>query len=193
MLRRPAPATVIALVAVFFSLSGVAFAAKHYVISSKGQISPKVLKALKGNRGKRGAAGPVGPAGPAGAAGAVGAPGPFPATVPSGKTLVGNYNIGGTAAAASALANTSLSFIFSFAKAPTAELVLAGATPPAQCPGNATTPQAQPGFLCVYETQNENSAGVELNAVTPQGATLFTRSTAAGDFFTFGTWAATAP
>jgi hypothetical protein len=193
MLRRPAPATVIALVALFFSLSGVALAAKHYVISSKGQISPKVLKALKGNRGKRGATGPAGPAGAAGAAGAVGAPGPFPATVPSGKTLVGNFNIGGTAAAAGALANTSLSFLFPFSKAPTVALVLMGTAPPAQCPGTAATPQAQAGYLCIYETDRLNSPGVELNAVTPQGATIFTNATAAGGFFSYGSWAATAP
>lgn len=54
MLRRPAPATLISLVALFFSMSGAAFAAKHYMLNSTSQINPKVLKALKGKRGPRG-------------------------------------------------------------------------------------------------------------------------------------------
>jgi hypothetical protein len=61
-----------------FSMSGGALAATHYLISSKKQISPKVLKELKGKSGGRGltgASGPQGPAGPQGAAGAAGAAG----------------------------------------------------------------------------------------------------------------------
>ena len=53
-------------------MSGGAYAASHYLITSTKQISPKVLKSLTGK------AGPAGPAGPAGAAGAgtAGAAGP---------------------------------------------------------------------------------------------------------------------
>jgi hypothetical protein len=81
MLRRPAPATVISVVALFFSLSGAAFAAKNYVLNSTSQINPKVLKALKGKTGPKGATGPAGAAGATGTtgvqgvAGAAGAPG----------------------------------------------------------------------------------------------------------------------
>jgi hypothetical protein len=75
MLRRPAPATVISLVALFFSLSGAAFAAKHYVLNSTSQINPTVLKVLKGKAGPKGATGPVGATGAAGATGATGATG----------------------------------------------------------------------------------------------------------------------
>jgi hypothetical protein len=75
MLRRPAPATVISLVALFFSLSGAAFAAKHYVLNSTSQINPKVLKALKGKTGPKGAKGPAGTTGASGAQGAAGAAG----------------------------------------------------------------------------------------------------------------------
>jgi hypothetical protein len=59
--------TVVAVIALVFAMTGGAWAAKHYLITSTTQISPKVLKALKGANGK---AGPAGPAGPAGAAGA---------------------------------------------------------------------------------------------------------------------------
>lgn len=68
-------ANVAATLALVFSMSGGALAASHYLISSKKQISPKVLKELKGNAGAKGATGATGPQGPAGAAGAAGAQG----------------------------------------------------------------------------------------------------------------------
>jgi hypothetical protein len=88
--------------------------------------------------------------------------------------------------------NTSISFIYTFAAAPTVRLVLRGAPVRAECPGNATLPQAQPGFLCIYEESRLNNTGVKLNGVTRAGATIFTNSSAAGGFYSFGAWAATA-
>jgi hypothetical protein len=66
------PSTVIATLALVFAMTGGAYAASKYVITSTKQISPKVLKALAGKTGKNGANGAQGPAGPAGAAGAKG-------------------------------------------------------------------------------------------------------------------------
>jgi hypothetical protein len=63
------PATAIATLALVFAMTGGAYAAKRYLITSTKQISPKVLKSLKGANGKNGATGPAGSAGPAGAAG----------------------------------------------------------------------------------------------------------------------------
>ena len=117
--------------------------------------------------------------------------GPFPDALASGKTVRGAFNIGGTAAAAGALANTSISFIYAFAAAPMVKVVLQGAAAPAECSGNATFPQAAAGFLCIYEESRTNSVGVTLNAVNRSGATIFTNSSAAGGFFSYGTWAAT--
>ena len=68
-------ANVVATFALLFAMSGGALAAKHYLVSSTSQISPKVLKELKGKAGARGAAGSAGPSGPAGAAGNNGTPG----------------------------------------------------------------------------------------------------------------------
>jgi hypothetical protein len=68
-------ANVTATLALFFAMSGGALAAKHYLISSTGQINPKVLKALKGNRGTTGAtgaSGAIGKEGPQGKEGQVG-------------------------------------------------------------------------------------------------------------------------
>ena len=69
------PATAIATLALVFAMSGGAYAAGHYLITSTKQISPKVLKSLKGANGKNGTNGANGPAGAAGA-GTAGAQGP---------------------------------------------------------------------------------------------------------------------
>lgn len=72
------PSAAIATLALVFAMTGGAYAAGKYAITSTKQISPKVLKSLQGKAGKAGAngapgaAGPAGPQGPAGAAGAAG-------------------------------------------------------------------------------------------------------------------------
>lgn len=84
---RLSPATIIASVALVFAMSGGAYAASKYLITSTKQISPKVLKSLKGKNGKAGAMGPAGATGavgPAGAAGPTGATGPTGGTGPTG-------------------------------------------------------------------------------------------------------------
>jgi hypothetical protein len=75
-------ANITSTLALVFAMSGGAFAASHYLISSTKQISPKVLKKLKGNRGKTGVTGAPGATGATGAIGATGAGG---ATGASGK------------------------------------------------------------------------------------------------------------
>ena len=47
MKRRPSPATIIASVALFFSLTGAGLAASHYLITSTRQIAPNVLRQLR--------------------------------------------------------------------------------------------------------------------------------------------------
>ncbi len=79
------PATVIASLALVFAMTGGAYAAKKYLITSTKQISPSVLKSLQGKAGPagapgaagaQGAAGPAGPQGPGGSGGAKGEAGP---------------------------------------------------------------------------------------------------------------------
>ena len=60
---------------------------------------------------------------------------------------------------AGGLANTSVSFVYALAAAPAVHFVRQGTAAPAQCPGNATFPQATAGNLCVYETERLNTAG----------------------------------
>jgi hypothetical protein len=57
MSRRPSPTTIIACLALFFSLAGTGIAASHYIITSTSQIKPSVRRALRGAEGARGPAG----------------------------------------------------------------------------------------------------------------------------------------
>ena len=212
--RRPSPAMVVACLALLLALGGTSVAAVSQLvprnsvgtaqlrnnavatakIRNNAITSPKVrnrsLLAVDFAVGQI-PSGPAGPAGAPGAAGATGPAGPFPDALPSGRTIRGAYNMGGTSAAAGGLANTSVSFIYALAAAPTVFLVRQGTAAPTQCPGNATFPQATAGNLCVYETQRLNTAGGLVNEVNRSGATIFINSTAAGGFFSFGTWAVT--
>src|ERR1700684_522797 len=72
---RVSPTTVIASLALVFAMTGGAYAAKKYLITSTKQISPSVLKSLQGKAGPAGANGPAGPAGPQGPAGGTGGKG----------------------------------------------------------------------------------------------------------------------
>jgi hypothetical protein len=72
MRRRFSYANVAATLALVFSMSSGALAAKHYLITSTKQIKPSVLKQLRGRTGTTGAKGATGSGGPQGAQGAVG-------------------------------------------------------------------------------------------------------------------------
>jgi hypothetical protein len=118
-------ANVVLTVALVFAMTGGAYAAKHYLITSTSQISPKVLKQLKGANGAPGAPGTpgtpgttglAGKEGPTGKEGAVGKEGtagkegkegpegkegsPWTAggTLPKGKTETGLWTLGSSPA-----------------------------------------------------------------------------------------------
>jgi hypothetical protein len=221
---KPSGSMFVALIALVMAMGGSAVAAS--LITSKQikdgtiqttDISKRALKALKGKTGAKGAtgaAGPAGPAGPAGAAGAQGAkgdkgdkgdqgdPGPLLSTLPSGKTLVGEYNIGGDVATAGHFLYANLSFQFPLASAPTGHIILADAST-TDCPGTSANPQAAPGQLCLYESHSTNKGTMfslcslagscsDANAPSKFGVAIELNSTAAGFAFSTGTWAVTA-
>jgi hypothetical protein len=83
--RRLTFANVALTLALVFAMTGGAFAAGKFLITSTKQISPKVLKSLQGKAGKAGAAGAQGPAGLAGPAGPQGPVGPAGAAGAAGE------------------------------------------------------------------------------------------------------------
>jgi hypothetical protein len=87
--------TALAMLALVFGMTGGAWAAKKYLITSTKQISPSVLKALKvpgknganGTPGAAGTAGPGGPQGPAGNTGGAGTNGTNGANGTNGESV----------------------------------------------------------------------------------------------------------
>jgi hypothetical protein len=73
--KRLTYANVAMTLALVFAMSGGAFAAGKFLITSTKQIKPSVLKQLQGKAGVPGPVGTPGPQGPAGANGKDGAPG----------------------------------------------------------------------------------------------------------------------
>jgi hypothetical protein len=84
MRKHLTPSMIVALIALFFALTGGAIAAQRFIITSTNQIKPSVLTQLHGQTGPRGNAGPTGPMGPTGQQGAAGAPGAQGAQGPQG-------------------------------------------------------------------------------------------------------------
>ena len=151
--------------------------------------------------------------------GVQGPAGPFPDVLPSGKTLTGVFSVTGVATAPGQYADSPISFGFRFASAPTVVTVGIDDTPAeaaaAGCPGTAAEPKAAPGKVCLYEMGHENlddAATGELEAdgdaawvsayappdnsfgtATPVGTIVEAWSSAAGNFYSNGTWAATSP
>jgi hypothetical protein len=189
------PATAIATLALVFAMTGGAYAANKFLITSTKQISPKVLKALKGAKGANGAngangaqgatgpagatgpggatgpagAGVTGPAGATGATGAQGVPGTtgFTETLPKEKTEIGDWSIGQVAS--ESLQFDSVSFVIPLESAPIPVYVRENQTEPTHCPGTVKSPAAAPGYLCVYDGQesNINHEPTGLGSVSP--------------------------
>ena len=99
-MRRPSPATIIAMLALFLAGGGTALAGSQFIITSKSQIKPSVLRELRGARGPqgprgedlrdliRGEQGIVGRTGPAGPTGAEGPQGETGLRGPTGASGV---------------------------------------------------------------------------------------------------------
>lgn len=150
----------------------------------------------KGDTGAPGVPGTNGVPGAPGSPGAEGAPGPFPAALPSGKTLTGVYAASDRNASALAVAYASVSFPFPLATAPEVRIIANGTTT-ASCPGTVANPTAAPGFVCIYRKFDSGAPtsytadGVEESS-GKNGLFLFW-SAANGIAYGWGSWAVTAP
>jgi Collagen triple helix repeat (20 copies) len=185
--KRLTYANVAMTLALVFAMSGGAYAASKYVITSTKQISPKVLKALAGKPGKTGssgAQGPAGPAGPQGSAGTAGLKGEkgekgergekgetgqngFTETLPSGKTEKGTWVNFHTATVAHEFSGSPISFTIPLAKGLNEQQVhyfKAGEKGDGKgCPATseAAKPEAEPGNLCVFAVMEGNVKPIE--------------------------------
>jgi hypothetical protein len=200
MLRLPSPATVIAAIALIVATAGVATAGRSSA-GSKPEAAAAATPFITGAHVLDHSLTPVdfsgsvkgatGPRGLQGIQGIQGPPGPFPATLPGGKTVVGTYDMEGVAAGANGLVTSQISYLYR-APSQTTAFVASGTTNP-NCPGNSTTPTANPGFTCIYETNGYNVGGHGINFNRASGPALYAYSSGAGQFGSYGTWAATAP
>ena len=166
----------------------------------RGFTGPRGAQGARGARGARGSTGARGAQGPAGPAGT------FPEQLPSGRTLRGVYDVSGleTNNATPATQGGAVTFSSSLAAAPTVHFVAQGQAPPAQCPGNVTSPAAAAGHLCVYEGGQTARGALTIIDPTTQatagaarwgfGLQLEPSSTAiSSSFSSHGSWAVTAP
>jgi hypothetical protein len=124
--------------------------------------------------------------------------GPLLGTLKSGQTLRGVFDVGSTGPAED-LARAAVSYQFPLL-APAAVTVLKPSQTSANCGGlsggAAQTPQATPGNLCIYSTEEKN-----LDETTPLAAEnnlrlgfgLKAKAKEAGSYFALGQWAVTAP
>jgi hypothetical protein len=170
---------VVACMALAVALGGTSYAAitlpknsvgtkqlrKNAVISTKVKNGSLLRADFKsgqipaGPQGPPGNQGPQGLQGVQGLQGIQGPPGPITGEAPPGVTLRGNYAL--THAGSLAPAFGAVSFPLRLSVAPTVHYIPVSEPPPAECPGNGTNPQANPGHLCVYET-NVNNVGARL-------------------------------
>lgn len=197
---------VVAVMALVVALGGVAFAAGGLTKQQEKQVK----KIAKKYAGKRGPQGPAGPAGPQGAAGAPGKEGPQgregpqgkegpkgnPGTpgvegspwtaggvLPEGATETGAWSFGPT----KLLALSAISFNIPLEETPEVEIVEAGTT--TNCKGSAETPEAEPGFLCIYLSAGLAPAAAEVH---PWGAFLKKPNPAEAQILGLGSYAVTA-
>jgi len=172
----------------------------------------------KGDTGAKGSAGLEGPRGPEGPQGKQGEPGPLLTKLTSEKSLTGFWSVAGDGGEFNP-ALATISFQFPVEPAPVLIQIKEGGeigykiSPSGLegllneeeielfCPGSATAPTAEPGYLCAYTLKEEGlePSVFELMAAgwsnpTPQGAALSLGVAATSEHgLARGTWAVTAP
>jgi Collagen triple helix repeat (20 copies) len=150
-----------------------------------GAPGPQGNPGVAGEKGATGPAGATGKTGPTGAAGATGATGPQGPLQP-GVTETGAWSYGQTKGQ---LILSSLEFNIPLEEAPTAVFLKTGAENE-NCPGSFESPEAEPGFLCIYEAEGAGIVGEVIPGT--YGATLIFFNLEEKALQAFGSWAVTA-
>lgn len=210
---------VVATIALFVALGGGAYAAIELPANSVGtrELRRDAVTAAKvrdgsllardfragqlpaGPKGEAGPAGPkgdpgqTGPRGERGEQGQQGEPGPFPATLPVGKTMTGLYALSGRHEENYAFPLVTISYPFRLAVAPGVTFLDVGELPSPTCPGDVDDPKAVSGHLCIY--QSVNRTGVTLVNISGNagkiGAAFSVLAPQGDEFEVVGSWAVT--
>jgi len=170
---------------------------------AKGDTGPKGDKGDTGEKGKDGKNGTNGTNGTDGEDGVCSEAKPT-CVMPKGATFKGVWSFGQTSPNNPGLILSSQSFPleYSGATAPTLRYVAAEGEFEEDCPGSSASPEAEPGFLCVYPSAFQ-VGGFTLNAIFSKankfGFILFFKAKFNAEAEQFeailaeGTWAVTAP
>jgi Collagen triple helix repeat (20 copies) len=218
---------VLGVIAIVLAVGGSALAASGLTGKQKKEVK-KIAKteAQKFANSNPGAPGPEGKQGPKGEPGAKGDPG-TPGTpgdpgtpgedgedgvcseakpecvAPSGATFTGTYSASG-AGATEERAYLAISFplrIPNLADAPAhIKVVKFGETGINGCPGDISHPDAEVGFVCIYENERHNAQGI-INNLPDNNSLDFTSGvigyyepvTPGEPLYSYGTWAVKAP
>ncbi|CAA9419575.1 hypothetical protein [uncultured Nocardioides sp.] len=113
------------------------------------------------------------------------------------RTYRGTYLVGSPSTVAGAYVFGDLSYGVTLAAAPTAHYIQVGAAVPPGCSGTAAAPSADPGHLCVFESQALNvgaprfvtNLAFDASTATPTGAWLYSPTVGGAYGFFGGTWA----
>ena len=203
-------ALTLSVIALVLALAGGAIAASGGLTGKQKKEVKAIAKQFAGKDGAQGEAGPQGPAGPTGAVGPQGKPGETgkqgtngidgvdgengacsnantDCILPSKATLTGTWSFRTTT-------EEKVWVNISFPLRVFPEVTIGEPTNPAQCPGSASDPQAEPGFLCVYPEAMVNTVrnGTEFAPDRTTGVIFVYQMEAAGLGFARGTWAVTA-
>lgn len=162
--HRPSPAMVVALIALFFAVSGAGYAATKL---SNGNGGPKAKASKKKSKaGPRGPAGPQGAAGANGAAGAAGSPGAI--TFTGRINALTTANGSGSFGASTGITTSSGSEATTLTLSPAAPLTVTGFS--------VRTSSVSPDAVRVFNLRANGSN--LLPCAVPQGAVLCVSSPA---------------
>lgn len=226
-LRRQLSPTAFTLsvIAIVLALAGGAIAASGALTGKQKKEVKKIAKQFAGKPGAEGPRGPEGQQGAKGEPGAKGDPGTpgepgTPGTdgtdgedglcseanpecvAPSGATFTGTYGVSGAGAVEAERAYFSISFPLRLPgmTADDIRIILPGEPSTTECPGSVPSPEAEPGFLCIYEFSRGNAKGIFNGTGSNQffdptsGMILYFEPVTVGQAFEAqGTWAVTAP